>query len=181
MTQSKKMNLEDKLLEEIRYSLSGNTSQDEIYITLSNELLKEKAIKAEIENISHMEVSQLCQKLAEITLVNKLLLADNTSMQRKLDLIELKIKTYINTRSLPRVIGGKERHKVTAEYKEIAFTKYCELTNNGLKSCYYKTLWKALESDDRLLGREIPWNEHTLKTWCTEFKKRLLKEASASS
>ena len=174
-TKQKKVNLEDKLLNEIRDTLSANTSQDEIYRIFSSRKLKVKAIKDEISKIEEYSLAKLQSEFANLILLHKLLNADNTSLFKKIEFIQNSLKTYIKAKSIPRKLGAKIRHQKTAGYKEIAFIKFQELYEKNGKFCSYKILLKALNSDEEILKKEIPWNIETLKTWVTEFKKLLTK------
>ena len=171
----KKLNLEDRLLNEIRDTLSATTSQDEIYRIFSNPKLKAKAIKAEIALLKEYSLNKLQSEYANLLLLNKLLNADNSSLNKRIKFIQNSLKSYANAKSIPRRLGGKLRHQKTSEYKEIAFIKYKELYKKNSKFCYNKTLLKALNLDEEILKKEIPWNIDTLGTWVTEFKKLLAK------
>jgi hypothetical protein len=172
----KKTNLEDRLLNEIRDTLSATTSQDEIYRTFSNPKLKAKAIKAEVALVKEYSLNRLQSEYANLLLLNKLLNADNTSLNNRLKFIQNSLKTYTHAKSMPRRLGGKLRHQKTSQYKEIAFRKYKELYEKNGKFCYNKTLLKALNLDEEISKEAIPWNIETLATWVTEFKRALIKE-----
>jgi hypothetical protein len=174
-SKQKKVNLEDRLLNEIRDTLSVSTSQDEIYRTFSNPKLKAKAIKAEIASLEEYPLDRLRSEYANLLLLNKLLNADNSSLSKKIKFIQNSLKSYAIAKSIPKKLGGKLRHQKTSEYKEIAFIKFKELYKKNGKFCYNKTLLQALNSDEEISKREIPWNIETLKTWITEFKKKIMK------
>lgn len=171
----KKVNLEDRLLNEIRDTLSASTNQDEIYRTFSNPKQKAKAVKAEIDSLGGYSLDKLQSEYANILLHNKLLNADNSSLIKKIKFIQNSLKSYAIAKSLPKKLGGKLRHQKTSQYKEIAFIKFKELYKKNGQFCYNKTLLKALNSDEEIAKNKIPWNIETLKTWITEFKKTLIK------
>jgi hypothetical protein len=173
MTSKQKIvNLEDRLLNEIRNTLSASTSQDEIYRTFSNQRLKAKAIKAEIASLEEYSLDKLKGEYANLLLLNKLLSADNSCLSKKIEFIQNSLKTYANAKSIPKKLGGKLRHQKTSEYKEIAFAKFKDLYKMNGKFCYNKTLLQALNSDKEIAKKEIPWNIETLKTWISKFKTR---------
>ncbi len=174
-TKEKKVNLEDRLLNEIRDTLSATTSQDEIYRIFSNPKLKAEAIKAEIATLKEFSLSKLQSEYANLLLLNKLLDAENSSLRKRIKFIQNSLKSYVNTKSIPKKLGGKLRHQKTSEYKEIAFAKFKELYEKSGNFCYNKTLLQALNSDEEISKKEIPWNIETLKTWIPGFKKILSK------
>jgi hypothetical protein len=174
-SKQKKVNLEDRLLNEIRDTLSAGTSQDEIYRTFSNQKLKAEAIKAEIASLKEYSLDKLKGEYANLLLFNKLLSADNSCLSKKIKFIQNSLKSYAIAKSIPKKLGGKLRHQKTSQYKEIAFIKFKELYKKNGKFCYNKTLLQALESDEEISKNAIPWNIETLKTWIAEFKKVLIK------
>jgi hypothetical protein len=174
-----KPTLINKLVNEALSSLSGFSAESDIHKIYLSPDLKNKKIQEIMRGISLLEIDALRKKYADLALENELLSSDNMLLNKKILTARLNIESISKIAPLEKSIGGRVRHAKTQIKKEIANSKYCQLTNNGEIKCPVKKLRKALEDDDKMLNRDYTWSEETLKTWTREFKKLLIGSASS--